>query len=202
MNMTHPFKLGDDIDVKHHFPGDRPAATIEEAREEIRRLATLSPIQYELERTKVAESLGMRASALDEAVKSARPSNEDSKGQGRAFQLQAIKPWPSAVAGAELLCELTEAIKQYVVLPPNSAETLVLWAMHTHCFDCFAHSPRAAITSPEKGCGKTTTLDALECLVSRPLPTANATSAAIFRIVAWHFEHRASARWAGSPHCR
>ena len=55
--------------------------------------------------------------------------------------------------------------------------------MHTHCFNCFAHSPRAAITSPEKGCGKTTTLDVLECLVSRPLSTANATVSAIFRIV-------------------
>jgi hypothetical protein len=30
---------------------------------------------------------------------------------------------------------------------------------------------------------KTTTLDVLECLVSRPLPTANATASAIFRIV-------------------
>ena len=60
---------------------------------------------------------------------------------------------------------------------------LALWTMHTHCFNCFGHSPRAAITSPEKGCGKTTTLDVLECLVSRPLPTANATASAIFRIV-------------------
>ena len=55
--------------------------------------------------------------------------------------------------------------------------------MHTHCFNCFGHSPRAAITSPEKGCGKTTLLDVLECLVARPLSTANATVAAIFRIV-------------------
>jgi hypothetical protein len=68
-------------------------------------------------------------------------------------------------------------------LPANSADTLALWAQHTHCFDCFACSPRASITSPEKGCGKTTTLDVLECLVSRPLPTANATASAIFRIV-------------------
>ena len=94
-----------------------------------------------------------------------------------------IEPWPSLVDGSKLLSAITEAIKIYVVLPPNSAEILALWAMHTHCFDCFGHSPRAAITSPEKGCGKTTTLDALECLVSRPLPTANATASAIFRIV-------------------
>ena len=156
---------------------------IDKADAEIRRLASLSVIQYEREREKAAKSLGMRTGALDEAVRSARQTTEDTKGQGRAFELPVIEPWPSPVDGAELLNEITEAIKRYIVLPANSAETIALWAMHAHCFDCFGHSPRAAITSPEKGCGKTTTLDVLECLVSRPLSTANATVAAIFRIV-------------------
>jgi hypothetical protein len=44
-------------------------------------------------------------------------------------------------------------------------------------------SPRLAITSPEKGCGKTTLLDVLGCLVARPLTTSNATVGAIFRVV-------------------
>jgi putative DNA primase/helicase len=97
--------------------------------------------------------------------------------------LPVIEPWESELSGAELLDEVTKAIARYVVLPPDTAEVLALWAMHTHCFDCFAYSPRAAITSPEKGCGKTTLLDVLERLVSRPLSTANATVSAIFRIV-------------------
>src|ERR1700745_2384444 len=82
-----------------------------------------------------------------------------------------------------LLNEICAAISRYVVLPYNSVVILTLWALHTHCFDCFGHSPRAAITSPEKGCGKTTTLDVLNCLVARPLPTSNATVSAIFRII-------------------
>jgi putative DNA primase/helicase len=149
-----------------------------DAEQEIQRLSLLPLVQYERERKQAAERLGLRAGALDAAVKAARPA--ESKGQGRPVELPAIEPWPSAVNGAELLSEVSEAIKHYVVLPANNAETLALWAQHTYCFDCFAHSPRAAITSPEKGCGKTTTLDVLECLVSRPLPTANATAAAIF----------------------
>ena len=67
--------------------------------------------------------------------------------------------------------------------PVNSAETVALWALHTHCFNSFGHSPRAAITSPEKQCGKSTLLDVLECLVARPLPTGNATVSSIFRII-------------------
>jgi hypothetical protein len=149
---------------------------------EIARLAALSSLHYDRQRCAAAERLGVTVSALDKAVKEARATEPDTKGQGRAFELPVIEPWPSPVDGSKLLSAITEAIKSYVVLPANSAEILALWATHTHCFDCFGHSPRAAITSPEKGCGKTTTLDVLECLVSRPLPTANATASAIFRM--------------------
>jgi putative DNA primase/helicase len=71
-------------------------------------------------------------------------------------------------------------------MPDWAADTVALWAAHTHLVDCFGISPRLAIRSPEKGCGKTTLLDALSRIVVRPLPTANATAAAIFRVVEVH----------------
>ena len=64
-----------------------------------------------------------------------------------------------------------------------AADTAALWAAHTYLLDCFGISPRLAITSPEKGCGKTTAFDVLSRIVFRPLPTANASAAAIFRVV-------------------
>jgi hypothetical protein len=153
-----------------------------DAEQEIHRLASLPPIQYERERKAAAERLGMRAGALDTAVKAAQPA--ENKGQGRPVELSVIEPWPSEVDGAELLDEISEAIRRYVVAAWNSVYTLALWALHTYCFNCFSHTPRAAIISPEKGCGKTTTLDVLGCLIARPLPTANATVSVVFRIVA------------------
>jgi hypothetical protein len=152
-----------------------------DADQEIQRLASLPLVQYERERVGAAERLGLRTSVLDGCVKTARPA--DAKGQGRAFELPATEPWLDPVNGASVLDEVTEAIGSYVVMPEESRATLALWALHTHCFNCFSTSPRAAISSPEKGCGKTTTLDVLNCLVSRPLSTANATAAVIFRIV-------------------
>jgi Protein of unknown function (DUF3631) len=152
-----------------------------DAEKEIQRLASLSTVQYERERKSAAARLGMRANALDIAVKATRPA--DAKGQGRAFELPPIEPWPDSVNGAELLDAIAEAIGTYVIMSAESKSALALWAMHTHCFNCFSQSPRAAIISPEKGCGKTTTLDVLNCLVSRPLSTANATASAIFRVV-------------------
>ncbi len=55
--------------------------------------------------------------------------------------------------------------------------------LHTFLLDCFVVSPRLAITSPEKGCGKTTLLDVLSHLVLRALSTASVTTAAVFRVV-------------------
>ena len=44
-------------------------------------------------------------------------------------------------------------------------------------------SPRLAVRSPMKRCGKTTLLDVLGCLVMKALPTANVSAAALFRVV-------------------
>ena len=64
-----------------------------------------------------------------------------------------------------------------------AADACTLWCVHTYLIDAAWISPRLALTSPEKGCGKTTLLDVLARLVWRPLPAANATSSALFRVV-------------------
>jgi putative DNA primase/helicase len=148
----------------------------------IMRLVSLNPIERAKEIRATAKELGVPVAAVEEAVKQAEPVT-NTKGQGRPVELPKIEPWPVTINGAELLGELCDAIRQYLVLPSGGAEALALWALHTHIFECFGHSPRLAITSPEKGCGKTTTLDVLAELVARPLSTSNATVSAVFRIV-------------------
>lgn len=103
--------------------------------------------------------------------------------QGRALTLPEPEPWPDAIAGADLFDGLSADIRRYVVMADWQADTAALWAAHTHLFERLGITPRLAITSPEKGCGKTTLLDVLGRLVPRQLPTANATAAAIFRLV-------------------
>jgi hypothetical protein len=159
------------------------AAKAGEDKAEIRRLAALSLLEYDRERKAAAEKLGVRASELDKAVRGERAEDAPPEGQGRVFELHETAPWAEKVSGAELLADTVAMIQRYLVLPDGSAEILAVWAVHTHCYDCFAISPRLAITSVEKGCGKTTLLDVLACLVARPLPTSNATVPAIFRVV-------------------
>ncbi len=65
----------------------------------------------------------------------------------------------------------------------HSRDAAALWVVHTYLLDHFVISPRLAIRSPLKGCGKTTLLDVIGRLVLRPLPTANVTASAMFRVV-------------------
>lgn len=171
--LSGPQKSADDT-------ATRPLA-IDET--EILRLSKLGMLEYERERIAAAERLNFRVQFLDRMVAAERDQSDESGKQGRALSLPEPELWPQPVDGAELLSALAVNIRRHVVMFDHAADTAALWALHTHLLDCFSMSPRLAITSPEKGCGKTTALDVMSRLVSRPLPTANASAAAIFRVV-------------------
>lgn len=156
--------------------GKSPEAWIEYSR-------GLKVIDFEKERKSIAKKMGVRASVLDEIIKAERAKDEGTEGQGRTFEIEELEPWPEEVNGAALVSETVLTIQRYLVLPEGSAEIVAFWALHTHCYASFGVTPRLAITSPEKGCGKTTLFDVLACLVAKPLPSANATVATIFRII-------------------
>ena len=141
-------------------------------------LAGLTPLEYEKRRRKEAETLGIRAGALDKIVKTVRKKTSD-----EGLKLPEPDPWPEAVDGDDLLDQLVELFHRYLALPKGGAELLALWVAHAHAFDLFQITPRLALLSPERRCGKTTTLSLLSRLVPRPLPAANITAAAVFRTV-------------------
>jgi putative DNA primase/helicase len=185
-------------------PKTKAAGTVDAAIQagddnaEINRLTGLSLLEYERQRGPAAERLGIkRVSVLDAAVKAARDPGTDTKGQGKAIDLPPIEPWPEPVDGGELLAEPAAAILRYMVMPDGAAEVVALWAAHTHCFECFVVTPRLAISSPEKQCGKSTLLDILTCLVARPVSTANTSTAAVFRVIEVARPNFALSRWRG-----
>ena len=150
----------------------------------IKRLAELPAMEYGRQRTGAAKKLGVTVATLDKSVKAERPKGEtNTKGQGRAITFDDPEPWPEPVDGAELLNGLSQAIRSRVVMSDEAVAATALWVVHTYLMDTFNTSPRLAITSPEKRCGKTTLLDVLGILTWRPLATANATPAAVFRVI-------------------
>jgi hypothetical protein len=108
---------------------------------------------------------------------------QDDGKQGRPLSLPEPTPWPERVEGVELLCDLSAAIRKHVVMPAHCADATALWVVHTHLLDALHITPRLAITSPEKQCGKTTLLDVLCHLVWRPLEISNTTVSPIFRAI-------------------
>jgi putative DNA primase/helicase len=154
-----------------------------EDRQEIRRLAELGRLEYDREREAAAERLKIRVTTLDKEVEAERGEFNDDDKQGQAMHLPEPEPWPDPVNGADLLRELSAVIRRHIVMFEHLADTAALWVVHTYLLPVFGVSPRLAITSPEKQCGKTTLLDVLFHLVWRPLIAANVSAAAIFRVV-------------------
>jgi putative DNA primase/helicase len=151
------------------------------------RLAALETINYEVVRIAEAKRLGMRPRILDQEVAKKRralglESNDSDPGQGRAVKMLDVLPWPEPVNGDHVASALTAALKRYVVLSDTAADAIALWVLHTWMVDKFNISPRLAITSPTKGCGKTTVLRFLNLVVRRPKRAGSISPSALFRV--------------------
>ncbi|MBF0612803.1 MAG: DUF3631 domain-containing protein [Magnetococcales bacterium] len=149
-------------------------------------LAGLPTLEYDRVRQGEAKRFGCRVTTLDYLVSQRRKRNESTNGQGRAFRLESPKPWPEPVDGGELLADLARVLTRHVRMEPGCPTAVALWVLHTHAFGSAQISPRLAITSPEKRCGKSTLLTVLGGLVPKPLHVANVTAAAIFRTIEAH----------------
>ena len=127
---------------------------------ELERLAKLSLVEFDRARKAAAEKLGVRASILDKLVaaqaqRTRARYQEDGK-QGRPIEFQEVAPWDQPVDGAQLLGALVEVLGRYVVMSEHQRVAIALWLVHAYLIDRSMISPRLAIRSPVKGCGKTT----------------------------------------------
>jgi putative DNA primase/helicase len=152
---------------------------------EIRKLAELPEGVYETSRKAALERLGegWRGSVLDRLVKAARKKKEGDDGQGRTVRIADLKPCDDPVDGNTLATALVAAIKNYIVLRDEQADTIAFWILHTWLVNEFYISPRLALTSPTKGCGKTTVLRLLNIVTRRPKRTGSISPPALFRVV-------------------
>lgn len=84
--------------------------------------------------------------------------------------------------GAQVLDELRDTLTRYVVFTDtHAAAAVTLWVATTHALPAFEFAPRLVLTSPQKRCAKSRTLDVVAGTCHRPLVSVNATVAAIYR---------------------
>ena len=85
---------------------------------------------------------------------------------------------------ADLLDAIDTLLDRFVAFPSeHERHAVAAWVLHTWTLDAFDSTPRLALLSPEKGSGKTRTLEVLELLVPNPHHTVNMSAAALFRVV-------------------
>jgi len=155
---------------------------------EIERLAALETIKYEVVRIAEAKRLGVRPRVLDQEVAKKRrelglEGTAGDPGQGRAVKILDILPWPDPVDGDHVAEALRATIRRYAVLSDAAADAIALWILLSWVVDNFSIAPRLAVTSPTKGCGKTTVLRLLNKLTRRALKSGCITTAALFRAI-------------------
>jgi putative DNA primase/helicase len=145
-------------------------------------LVSLSPIDYDRRRESAAKLLGVRVSTLDAEV-AAKRSKLEEQHVTEQFAAATPAPWTEAVDGASLLDDLASYYTRYVVLPEGAADMLALWTLHTYTTDAFVITPRLAVVSPQKRCGKTTVMELLDAAACGTLSAANISTAALFRAI-------------------
>lgn len=165
-----------------HIEGSIPQLAEPTYSEKVKRLATLPAIEYERVRKIEARSLGVRTSALDQAVHELikeRDVNND-------LPFKEVIIWPTHVDPAEILSAVSETVSRFIVCDAEISTAVTLWAAMTWFMDSIHVAPLAVITAPEKRCGKTQLLTLLGRLVCRPITASSISPAALFRAIdAW-----------------
>lgn len=72
------------------------------------------------------------------------------------------------VSAEKVFAQTRSFIRRFVSVSDHEAIAIALWVMMTHAIDAFVCVAYLAITSPEKGTGKTRLLEVLRSLVARP----------------------------------
>ncbi len=120
---------------------------------------------------------------FEQLVKQARRNDkEKSEHKGRPYAVD-VKPYHNAVDGHLLANEIKSLLRKYLYLPDHADTAITLWIMSSYLYNNFRIFPRLLLTSPEKGCGKTTTMELIGALVNKPIQCSNATVSSIFRSI-------------------
>lgn len=151
----------------------------------INRLSQLSELEYEQIRLTESKRLNIRATFLDKLVKEAN-GNKTAVSANDGMPFPIIEPWHEPINPDELLTEIFNVIKRFIICHDETACAATLWICMTWFINQVQVAPLAVITAPEKRCGKSQLLFLLGRLVNRPMAASNITPAALFRSIdAW-----------------
>ncbi len=89
----------------------------------------------------------------------------------------------TVVDAAALFDNIKTFIRRFVILTKHQLVAVTLWIAFTHAFEIADVSPRLALLSPKKRCGKSTMERVVGLLCQRTLMASNISPSAIFRAI-------------------
>ena len=98
----------------------------------------------------------------------------------------ATSPQPEGTAADAMATHINifdlivRLIEKYVAVSDDERIAIALWVLHTWIFDRFPITPRLALLSPVRGCGKTLLLILIELLCAEAFRSDNVTAAVIY----------------------
>ena len=110
------------------------------------------------------------------------PSRAD---RAKTSQQKATSQGPQQAPDINVLDLVLRLVELHIAVTPEERMAIALWILHTYVFEQFSITPRLALLSPVRGCGKTTLLILLELLVAKPFRSDNVTAAAIYHTLAY-----------------
>lgn len=174
----------DDIDEPSSviLPQQDLKVSLDLAQATIDRLATLSELEYELERTEAAKSLNnMSVRSLDKLVKKAKSKIESESSNNLIVDI-VLSSEP--VADIALLADqISQILDDHIACTDAVKVAATLWMLMTWLIPASHFLPIAWINAPERRCGKSTLLTLMSRMSRRSLPTSNITGSALFRSI-------------------
>ena len=144
---------------------NRPeAAAVDPVLEE---LAKLSPLEFSKIAKAKAKEIGVDATTLKTEVKKARAKYQTEHSEVRPAPTWAppLQMHAEPVKGEDLIEELVEAIRSFVMLSEDDAFIVALWVLFTWVFEHVAETnPYLRVISATPECGKSTLLKVLRWL--------------------------------------
>jgi putative DNA primase/helicase len=121
--------------------------------------------------------------AAQSVIQADEAREKRSDGQGSELTFPDPELWHEQVDGVAVLDEIRDHLRRFIILPEGAVEAIALWVVHTYSTKAAGVFPILAVISPDKRCGKSRLLSVLGALVYRPLPAANVSPAAIYRVI-------------------
>lgn len=149
-----------------------------------------SPKHQHVKDTKpVIENLGSNSAELSvpdttPTTSEANPDAGSALGRTRRELPETLERWHQKVGIENVANEMAAVIKRHCVLTDEEVNAVVLWIIATYLMNKFRIFPKLSLISPEKRCGKTTTMDVISGFCRDGLMASSVSPAALFRLTA------------------